>query len=136
MGLLPRVTSRNGTLTLTITDLLVVDAYCHTCCMAQCYVLSQPMSTISAASMTAAAATAAALTQAVMPKAATACSACWHHNATVEIVYSPVWARGEGIINQQLAGDVCLFASLLTLFQLSILHVSVCSVLVCTLCAT
>ena len=41
----------------------------------------------------------------------------------------------EGIINQQLAGGVCLFTSLLALFQLFDLHVSVCGVLIRTVCA-
>ena len=70
MGSLPRVTSQNGILTFTITDLHLLDKQCHTCCMAQCIDLLQPMSIISAASVTAPAAstavTTAAMTQTVI----------------------------------------------------------------------
>ena len=75
------------------------------------------------------------MTQAVVTKAATANSACWHHNAIVETVWSPVWARGEGIINRQLAGGVSLFTYLLALFQFFVLHVSVFCVMICIVCA-
>ena len=46
---------------------------------------------------------------------------------------SPV--AGGGIINQQLAGGICLFTPLLGLLQLFSLHVSICRVLACTTCA-
>ena len=52
MGSPPLGTSRNGILTLTITDLRFLDAQWRTCCMAQFNVLLQPMSITSAALMT------------------------------------------------------------------------------------
>ena len=73
---LPRVTSRNGILTFTITDLHLLDAQCHTCCMAQCNDLLQPMSITSAASQTAAAPAASiAVTTATVTRAAVTTSA-------------------------------------------------------------
>ena len=51
MGSPPLVTSRNGILTLTITDLRLLDAQSHTCCMARFNVLLQPISITSAALM-------------------------------------------------------------------------------------
>ena len=76
MGALPRVTSRNGILTFTITDLHLLDAQCHTFCMAQCNDLLQPMSIISAVSMTATApAASTAVTMAAMIQAVVTTSA-------------------------------------------------------------
>jgi len=71
-------------LTFTITDLHLLDAPCHTCCMAQCDVLLQPMSDTSAASLTATATAAstavmtAVVTQTVATTAATVNRACCH----------------------------------------------------------
>jgi len=62
------------------------------------HMLYGPMPATSAVSMTATATaastavTTAVVTQAVVTKAATANSACWHHNAMVGAVWSPVWA--------------------------------------------
>ena len=88
MGSLPRVTSRNGILTFTITDLYLLDTQCHTCCMAQCNDLLRPMSIISAASMTAPAAsiavTTAAVTQTVVTTSATANSAVFKFGAGLQ----------------------------------------------------
>ena len=95
MGSLPRVTSRNGILTFTITDLHLLDTQCHTCCMAQCNDLLQPMSIISAASMTAPAAstavTTAAMTQTVVTASATA-NIAFFKLGTMVTVCSPIWA--------------------------------------------
>ena len=91
MGSLPRVTSRNGILTFTITDLHLLDTQCHTCCMAQCNDLLQPMSIISAASMTAPAASTAAMTQTVVPTSATANSTLFQ-SGTMVMVCSHIWA--------------------------------------------
>ena len=49
----------------------------------------------------------------------------------VGLVWSPLWAFGEGI-NQQLAGAVCQFTSLLALFHVVCTFLGV---LVCTFCA-
>ena len=82
MGSLPRVTSRNGILTFTITDLHLPDAQCHTCCMAQCNDSVLPIFITLAAPMTAAATAAStAVTQAVVT---TANSACRHGGGGLE----------------------------------------------------
>jgi len=64
--------------------------------MAQCDVLLQPLSATSTAAMTATATSAAVatavVTQAIVTKTAIGNSACWHHNAMMGTVWSPVWA--------------------------------------------
>ena len=83
MGSLPRVASRDNILTFTITDLHLLDAQCHTCRMAQCNDLLQPMSITSTASQTAAApaastaVTTAIVTRAAVTTSATASGAWW-----------------------------------------------------------
>lgn len=113
MGSLPWVTSRNGILNFTITDLHLLVAQCQIYCMAQCVAC---LRIILAASVTATTAPAACGDS--TSSSATDSNRLRHHNVTVRAICSPVLGLGRGIINQQLACGICLFTSLLALFQL------------------